>query len=301
MSDIEHIETIYLGVDNDGSRAEPPFCAVQRWCEHTMPYVAPTVNNLSQHFCQADRLATDGSISEPYRLACIVPSSMHKFNIKYKSSDALTIYDTFKSYIEIMAPPKCGMIVSIYISNGTDPLVDTSWTAQYLWRTNKIWSKQNCSDNFLTFHDFEPKGVKFKLGNCVELIDLLKEYCLKNGVRLKKLSYSTPVKESYESLLKSKMHFGYIGGTYFLASLTRTPTLGFGLENRKISCFWPDLTKFKSRKIEMDSSLWGQLNTNPGHILRWINDYNGTGNRPVNWQSFTSDPDTVVKQLEKII
>ena len=308
MSDLQYIETVYFNVPDDGatnrSPAEPPYCAVQRWCGHTTPFVAPTVNNLSRHFNEAERLAQDGSTSEPYRLACVLPGHLHpSVNWKYKESDTQSVYETWTSYLKLMAPPKNGMIVSVYTSPGSVSQIDSTWSLQHLWKSKETWSLESCDDNLLTYHTVEPGGVSWKVNNTYNNILKAVEYAHERGVRVKQISYSTNVNEAYEAILKSRLHVGYAGGSYFLASLTRTPTLGFGIEEKTFNAGWPELsdgprsTIVKPKRVPVKSSLWGQAAPNPGYMLRWVDDELGTRNRPVDHQSYTDDNEQIINTL----
>ena len=312
---MERVITIYLGTPNDGTHAEPPYCAMQRWCGHSMPFAAPTVNNLSKHFCEADRLQEDGDLNGPYRLACIVPEKFGpKRKIKYKPSDTLTIYDTWVSYIQnIMAPPRKGMIVSIYTSADTTDYIDSVWQLQYLWRSRDVWSEDACDDNLLTYHAIEPSGVEFKRTNLESNVATLESFAKDTGYNLVAIDYATDINIAYNTIRRARMHFGYAGGTYFLASLTRTPTMAFGLPHYDIEVGWPEMSDHKSRivgptgqpifqtprRITLPRSLWGQAQSNPGYMIRWVDDELGTRNRPVDWQRTCNDDADILRYLRE--
>lgn len=313
------IETLYLGTPDDGSVAEPPYCATMHWCGHTIPFTAPTINNLSRHFIEAERLHQEKLMDEPYRLACVIPTHF-AYGRKYKPKDELSIYDTWKWYVENMLPPKNGMVVSIYSSPMPDHTIDTVWSCQFLWRTKEIWSEENCSKNLLTYQVPESGGVDFKKSDrCYEMCEELVKWGRENGFRVMPISYATNINATYQLLLKTRMHFGYTGGTYFTAGLTRTPTIGFGLKRRPFDAIWPELVHAAERKREYDDngeiiykstqdlkkpvngSFWGQGVPNPGHMLRWVDDEVGTRNRPVEFQYYTDDSADLMETLESFL
>ena len=203
-----------------------------------------------------------------------------------------------------MAPPKNGMVVSVYISKGSQSRIDSTWNLQHLWKSKETWSLESCDENLLTYHTVEPGGVFWKVKDTYENILKAVEYAQDNGIRVKQISYSTDVNEAYEAILKSRLHVGYAGGSYFLASLTRTPTLGFGIEERTFDAGWPELsdgprgTTERPKRVPVKSSLWGQSMPNPGYMLRWVDDELGTRNRPVDHQSYTNDDEQIINTLK---
>lgn len=291
---MKHIQTFYIGCDDDASRAEPEYSAIQRWCGHTIPFYLPIINNLSQHFLAADLAQEEGTLNGPYRLACFVPS--HYLEGKYKDTDEDTRIERFTWFLNNFLPPRKGMIVSVYGHEYTSHLIDSTWSSQYLWRSKERWSLDACDENVITLNMPEDSGaVDFKTKNIAIMINRLKREAEKRGLEVIEFDYRTSVEEIYRSLLRSRMHFGYAGGPYFMASLTGTPTLAFGIDEPTLNIRTPG----EGGTYPLDYSIWGMAFPNPGHMLRWSN--GDVRNRPVDWQSLSIDVYDIYKALDDLL
>lgn len=291
---MRHVETFYIGCDDDGSRAEPGYAAMQRWCAHTFDYYLPLINNLSKHFLQADLFQEEGSLKGPYRLVCTVPEYMFK-RPRYKDADEDTRYERFKWFFNNMLPPREGMIVSVYVNDYDPAEIDSVWTSQYLWRAKEMWSPDTCDNDLITITKIESPQATFKISDADPITHVLHNEVIKLGYTVKVIGYDTSVEETYRTLLKSRMHFGYAGGSYFMASLTRTPTIAFGAKADTMKARVPGKP---GHLIPTPYNLWGMAFPNPGHNMIWRD--GGTRSGVIGNQSVTDDVlsiDTILDQL----
>lgn len=287
------IKTFYIGCPDDGIPTDPVRSNVIRYCQHTLAALAPFITKMSHPFLQAELLNEEG-ISGPFELTILVPISAE---YKFKEEDPETILERVLWLIGKMRAPKGGIKISVYVNEYLRGKMDSGWDTHKLWEAKDIWQKDK-TENYITVHRPETLAeTTWNKRNADECFNMLFSCCRSANFRVVELTYSTPYEEMYQALLKTKMHFSYVGASYFMAALTKTPTLGIGLpENR--SCTIADLSVDGAARRVISKNIFMMITADPGHFLKYDN---GVVNGVCETVYDTHNPFTVKKEIIKVI
>lgn len=291
---MQFVKTLNIGCEDDGLPVDPHKSYVIRFCDHTGHALCPVVTHLSKAFLCADLYQQEGAINKPYEVSIIFGDDR-----KRKSSDPESGLDRVLWMIDKMKAPRGGIKISVYINENMNRVLDSTWQTHHMWRTEDVWDKSK-TGNYVTIQRVEKESkADWHKENVDECFDLIYELCETYDVEVIELDYETPYEEMYQALLHSKMHFSYVGASYFMAALTQTPTLGIGLaEDRKMTIYTP-----VAAAVEKESAIFKNVFCftagNPGHFLKYedgqvVNGVNTTCRD-------TSSPYTVKTELQKVL
>lgn len=226
-----HIRTFYLNVPDEIKATnlvtDLNNSRIIRFCDHTISTYATIISKLSELFLNIELGASLGYINKPSYISIILP----KWSIrKFKTTDAEDSFSRICWFIENMKPTTNGMVISIYRNQRNRELdfIDSHWNLNNLWITDKTWESKG---NYVTVQYPEKIGDFWNQEKFYENWEVIKEYLILKNIEIKYISYQSSIQEVYELLLNTKLHIGYIGSCYFIAALTRTPTIGLGKES----------------------------------------------------------------------
>lgn len=226
-----HIKTFYLNVpeevESNGYRAAPYNSKVVRFCNHTAATYAPIVNKLSEVFLNIELGEQYNYIQNISYVSIIIPFNSTR---RYKPGDTETTMSRILWFIKNMKPPTDGAVISVYLNRENPRLdhIDSHWNLNNLWVNKETWQMFSDKGNYVTVQLPEKTGEFWNQEKFYENWEVIKPYLDSKNIEVKFISYKTPIEEVNNLLLNTKLHIGYIGSCYFMAALTRTPTLGLG-------------------------------------------------------------------------
>lgn len=211
------LETLYLGTDDDGTHAEPGKSEHLYICNSTSGHFLPVISKLSKAFINAELTPLD----TPYNLSIFLePFTRNKF----KKEDQETPYDMVVFLLKNFRRPARPLRVTIYLTIET--ILNQNWDHCNLWSLEHTHDKNN-TENIITFQ-YPQEGMKCKLSNAEECFTVAEGYAETHGYEIKTIDYSMRCSDMMDLLLKTTLHVSYVGASYYLAGLARTPTLGIG-------------------------------------------------------------------------
>lgn len=211
------LETLYLGMDDDGTYAQPGSSEHVYLCSSTAGIFLPVISKLSSVFINAE-LAPQGI---PYNVSIFMGTSSCS---KFKEHDQETPYDMVTFLLKNFKRSACPLRVTIYIT--VEHILNQNWSHANFWSFNHTHDKSKV-ENIITFQYPQP-GMKAVLTNAEECFAVAESYVRESGYKTRIIDYSMGYQQMTDLLLKTTLHVSYIGASYYLAGLTRTPTLGIG-------------------------------------------------------------------------
>lgn len=211
------LETLYLGMDDDGTHAEPGKSEHLYICNSTSGHFLPVISKLSRAFINAELTPLD----TPYNLSIFLePFTRNKF----KKGDQETPYDMVTFLLKNFRRPACRLRVTIYLTIET--ILNQNWDYSSLWALDRVHDKNN-AEKIITFQ-YPQSGMKATLTDAEECFRAAENYARVHDYKIRTIDYSMRYSEMTDLLLKATLNVSYIGASYYLAGLTRTPTLGIG-------------------------------------------------------------------------
>jgi len=224
---MELINTLYIGCEDDGSNAELGKSHTFRFT-HVHGHGYCTMNSaFGLMFFQAQDLQNDNYLDEPYR-ACIISE-----NKKFKEEDTETNVDRYQFLCNNFVPPKKGIIISFYEEDIGLPekKFTTPYGNYFIWPFKKQWKKENAKDyvvvqavdellnNPITSYSYSTIDKPY-----YNIINELEKF----QINYKLVSYKTPIKELFDTMVNSSLLLSYSGSSYYFAAGMGLPTLGYG-------------------------------------------------------------------------
>jgi hypothetical protein len=228
------IKTFYLNVPEEVKSekkvAYPDTSRIIRFCNHTMATYATIVNKISEVFLNIELGVQYKYIKDPSYISIILPNLSPR---KYQSFDPESTLERIYWIVSNLRPTTNGMVISVYINHEEYKLdiIDSHWNLNNLWINNETWQMFPDKGNYVTVQLPEKVGKFWNQEKFYENWEVVKDYLDSKNIETKFISYKTPIEDVYKLLLNTKVHIGYIGSCYFIAALTRTPTIGLGKES----------------------------------------------------------------------
>ena len=263
---MNHLTTIFINTPKDTTIVNPNRSHCIRLDLMNSHAYAPLVCKLSEAFIKAQISFEEKMSSDPYEVSIV-----YKWVDKFKPEDPEDNFKRICWIIENMKPPQGGIKISIYQNSNMDNWIIESWTLRHMWETKQIWSKDALTEKYITVHKPEPLSIqnwnRVNIEECFEKVNTLAD---QYRFEVKEISYSTPISEVYKLLLGSSMHFSYVGGSYFLSALTKTPTVGVGHFEKRINRIilpYPDGYSYPNYSYEYFSNVFCAMVSRPEHSL----------------------------------
>lgn len=230
MSNFKYLKTYRYNTDSD-EIATPNDSHVVRFCIHTMNTFAPVIDKLSEVFLSAQLSFQEGYSEGPKKICILIPSVLTEY--KFKREDPETSLERIEWFIQNFKKPTCGVVVTFYSSRDHELELDSHWTLTKLWQTEETWCQDNNS-NYVTVHLPEPtSNVTWNKQKFYEIWNNIKSKVLDKGFAIKYISYATPYQDVYDLMTKTRLHISYVGGSYIFSGITKTPTIGIGIDRNK--------------------------------------------------------------------
>jgi len=230
MLNSKYLKTYRYNTDSD-EIATPDDSHVIRFCIHTMNTYAPVIDKLSEAFLSAQLAFQEGYSKGPKKICILVSSRLTEY--KFKPEDPETSFERIEWFIQNFKKPAGGVIVSFYASSEHDIHLDSHWSLTKLWQTEKTWNSRDVGD-YVTVHLPEASSnVTWNKQNFYPIWNNIEEDILDRGLEIKYVSYTTPYQELYDLMIRSRLHLSYVGASYIFAGITKTPTLGLGVDRGK--------------------------------------------------------------------
>jgi hypothetical protein len=210
-------ETLYIGMNDDGMHAIPGSSEHIYICESTSGIFLPVISKLSSLFMSAELSPSD----TPYNVSIFLTS---KSRTKHKQGDKETPYDMVTFLLKNFRRASRPLRVTMYLI--PKAILNQNWDHCNLWSLEHTHNKNN-TENFITFQ-YPQEGMLCELSNAEECFAVAESYASDHGYKIRTIDYSMKCSDMADLLLKTKLHISYVGATYYLAGLTRTPTLGIG-------------------------------------------------------------------------
>ena len=211
------LDTLYLGMDGDGTHAEPGKSEHLYICNSTTGHFLPIISKLSRAFINAELTPLD----TPYNLSIFLePFTCNKF----KKEDQETPYDMVVFLLKNFRRPARPLRVTIYLTIQT--ILNQNWDYSSLWALEHVHDKNN-TEKIITFQ-YPQAGMKATLTDAEECFRVAESYARAHDYKIRTIDYSMRYSDMTDLLLNATLHVSYIGASYYLAGLTRTPTLGIG-------------------------------------------------------------------------
>ena len=293
---IELHRTYYLGCDYDGTHANIGQSETIRLCNHTAHPTCAQVDLLSAAFLKAQMLWQDKAITSPFRIAIIVARHHTR---KFKPTDADRTIHRIEWLVKNFVPPSCGAIVSFYISDEMEAWIDGGFSTHALWKTKQQWIGDGDYVTLQTPEGLSDSGNNWKQKNIQKLIESVRLNAIAHNLKVKYIDYTMSYDTVSELLMHTKKHFSYIGASYFIAALMRTPTVGLGLdkEKRKISIpTGPGVEK----QDEIYMNIFTSSQPDPGHVKQ-IDDNMRVINSPVTTVYHTTSEIDIDNEFDGLI
>jgi hypothetical protein len=270
---MKHIQTIYKGIANCTTRAQPHSSELVRFSYLECHPYAPMISLLGSPLAKAQLYWQENILNKPYRVAVVVPSTA---DCKFKPSDPETMLDRILWLIDNMADPSCGAIVSVYTTDTIDNVFDATYSFNTLWHTKKLWTAGSDS-RFITLqahseinHNSPNTGHRCFIEDYVSIVRYYAELLDYDVVEV---DYSTPINELYNLMLNTKSHFSYVGSTGYFSGLTKTPTVWFGNMPNGLNTVQVHRHKTASLDAPLEEmipfSVWNHNGTPGGHTLMY--------------------------------
>ena len=234
MNNLNHYKTVYLNTLDNGDIVFPnegdmAFVNTHyvTWCD-TFAKIGPLFMNAELKSKLTDM---------PARCVILFPDY---YTEKFKEDDKETLLSRVEFVINKMVVPKNGMIISMY-SLSEQKLYDSEFGVTWPFSTSHKWNLKDSwtedkTENYVTFQKTEPgsylQGRDYHLGLEKDILDFLKD-----KVEIKYISYSDSNDYIYNTILKSKRHFSYIGASWWVSMYLNTPTVSYGCRVNKTRFF----------------------------------------------------------------
>lgn len=201
-----------------------------RFCCHTYHNTCAQMDLLARAFTDAQLHYDDHPNQESFYISIIVTSEALD---KYKIQDHETSMDRIEWIIHNFQPPSIQLIISIYVSDTVRP-VESGFFTSTVWPLRKRWNIENTKKK-VTCQEIEGNNNSYwKLRHTYSLIDLTKNLADHYEYDIEFINYTYNYEDVLKHLLESKIHFGYIGASYFIAAAAGVPTLGFGMQYNEV-------------------------------------------------------------------
>lgn len=273
MKDILCLETLFLGCSDNKEIAIPGQSHSIRFCHSTMYSTCTILSQINKVFVNAQQLADEHCLKEPYRVSVFWPEASVKK--KRKTLDNETAYFKMKWYFENYIPPKNGLVVSFYLTRKVNSFLDTPFEARYVWPTKKQWQPKG---KFIAVHAFEPlignpikrEKIKEKYNKYLPLIE---SYANLKDLEVKYIDYRTPMDEMYETMINCEYLLSYQGASYYFASCTSTPVAGFSHKDlpdksKEITGKYFDIKTNELVVGTFERTQWGEMRSNAAILPR---------------------------------
>lgn len=244
MTPIQHYKTFHIYPDESIQtfmlQPAKHHCAVPgnsyhvRLCYHSHHNTCAQMDLLARAFTDAQLYHDDCGVEEPFHISIFVPPMSLK---KFKPTDEDAIIDRIEWIIKNFQPPSIPLIISIYVAEKMTT-IESGFFTSTVWPLRRRWKAEN-TKRVVTCQQVEgraigAKGNEWKLKHVDELIDLTENLAGNYNYDINFIDYTMSYENVLCRLLESKMHFGYIGASYFIASAAGVPTLGFGRKAEKL-------------------------------------------------------------------
>lgn len=186
--------------------------------------------DLSKAFFHAQMMRNEIISDKPFKVSVLCDV---KWLSKHKPTDPETGVDRLEWFIRNMLPSDTPMIFTIYVTNRENYWVPSEkwwlWPLQYQWDANNV-------GDYVTVQ--VPEMHTSYIGNAQRLpkyqqqLKLFEETC---PWEIKYLGYSDPVDYSYQLLKHTRYHFTYLGGTYYLGTMMKIPSIIIGYDKNTIN------------------------------------------------------------------
>ena len=210
------IDTVAIGCESD-LVPHPSTSPVLRFDRTTSYYYEPMLTMIHGAFFTAQLLRDECGIEEPYAISILI----HKVE-KFKESDPETNFERIKWIVENSMPPKNGVVVSFY-EVGMLKGVRTPTFPSYIWPMKKQWTGNGDYISFSRINKTADRydGIKDAESALLAAIEEM-------GVEAREITYTTPIEEACDIMIDAKVHFAYVGGTYFLTGPLNVPARAYG-------------------------------------------------------------------------
>jgi len=248
-----HIDTFYIGCENNGERADHNNHILRLNRREHLAH-APLKGNLGMYFFKAQLYHQDKITTEPFKLAIYIRDDWYIKNKKVKEDNAWTYIDTLSFFIENMHPPLGGIIVSLYSQEEIRHSVKGTYTTRYTWPFKKEMQWVGGGD-YITLHSVESRSdpsLHFEYINGEESkkhLETIKNIDDISIYPVKKIDYSMGEEKMFSLMKHTKFHVSYPGGTYYTASMMNCPTIGLFLKKKIESSY--DWETGRHIKVEM--------------------------------------------------
>ncbi len=294
MTLMKYLGTSYLGVDDDGSRAEHGLSRPIRLCWATMYSWGTLVNTVSAAFCEIQLLQQESAYTNGPARVCVYYT---KEDHKKKPADSETIHERVKWFIEALKVPDGGMIVSYYeLPDGKEHIVIPFLIANY-WPTKLQWTPKG---DYISLQYLQEGIGGYKKDRVYREIpgfydkvrDLAKQY----GWEIKEVDYSMPYQETLEILAGSNMHFSYLGSSFYLAACVGVPTVGWPYFDKahRLGTYY-DYDSKERIDVMAETGQWGKITSNTVRVLRWDDERQVVTNKPEDYITHVYDYDEVTR------
>jgi hypothetical protein len=260
---MRHYKTFYLGTKDTNEIVENDNILLMD--DYNIWSHGNLVSILNNEFWKSSFHYLQGLRKGPNKLKLFI-NELQASGLKCNPNNKNNSIETIEWFLNTMIPPVGGMIVSIYFHNNLYPGIDNPWIPQSIWPFKDQWIGDG---DYISVQAISPNSSNNKkkqaesLGH-QKLIDNIEKY---SPYPVKYISYADGEQLALDTLIHSKRHFCYRGGSYFLAGMTNTPSVCYGYPLTKQTSpiydiktvNWPD--KNNRKKIEYQSSLWSSTST----------------------------------------
>jgi len=238
----------------------------------------------------------DGVTREPFRISIILARHHTR---KFKREDSERTIHRIEWLVKNFEAPKGGLIASFYIADEMHSWVDSGFSTHSLWKLRTTWKGEG---DYVTLQVPEGSwevGNEWKQKNMKGLLHRIDTLSLIYGFQVKNIDYTMSYEEVKNLLVNTKMHFSYIGASYFVAALMRVPTLGLGLEKEKRKSSIPKGPN-QREPVELWRNLFCSSQNGEGHMIQVTDDITVI-NKPVTTVYDTSSVEDVDKEFQRLI
>jgi hypothetical protein len=258
MNSLKYYKTLYLGVEDTAEVINTDDIILLD--DHVIWSYSDLVGILSDEFWKTGFQYLQGIRSGPRKVKLLI-TNLQATGLKCNPNNKNTSIETIEWFLNNMVTPPGGIILSIYFYKNQYPGIFNPWVSQTIWPTKRQWIGDG---DYITVQLLSPntslkKGKLAKRSGHQGLIENIEKYC---PYPVKYISYKDGEEQVLNSLIHTKRHFTYRGGSYFLSSMTNAPTICYGYPLTKQTgpiydiktVNWPD--KNDRKKIEYEMSGW---------------------------------------------
>ena len=224
MNKHNHIDTFYIGCEDNGERATFENRVLRIHWKFNMAH-RRIIGALSPHFFMAQVIAEENITNEPYKLA--IYHEVGAFDRKVKEENQYTKKENFYFFIKNMHPPKNGMIISFYEVETMNRYIPPYEDFRHTWPLKKEWHWIGDGD-YITLQNME-KRTEDRIKNVFTShsnYSIMKDVDNISIYPIKRLDYTMPEEEIFTLLKHAKFHLSYPGATYYDIHLIGCPTIG---------------------------------------------------------------------------